>query len=389
MKTLKIIILFAIIFSPLTAFSQLTISNGNHVLEISGRITTYFNYRFMKPGEENLRKNRFKLADAQLEIEGRIGKDIEYELQIDFADIASGVRDPEEPGILDANITYKGLEVADVTLGFGKTPYSRSSIVPSFYSPYLQRSEFLRGDIFARRDVGITLSKNFWRQRITMYAGVYTGLGEISLSGDNDPSGRMEYIGRLEAAYPSRYRYREIDTRHVPIPMFVVGFNGRYSNKKLPTGTTFPPSTIGEYGIKVIDGERYVIGADASFQFKGFSAQFEIHRMKAMPQNSRSVLYQGYPESLTGGYFLMGGMIAQANYYVKDLNLILSGRYEEYNLNDLAPGLNKRFSAALGYQLNGFNSMIKAQFTHIIEEESIDILRWKNQLRIGWQLLFR
>jgi phosphate-selective porin len=388
MKKQIYILLVIIVFSS-SVFSQLTITNGHHTLEITGAVSMYYNQRFLKPGEENQRKDRYKLRDAQIQLEGRVGRTVEYELQVDFADLASSVRDPENPGIMDAYVTYKGLDVIDVTFGYGKTPYSRASRVPFIYTPYWQRAEFLRGDIFARRDVGVTLSKSLWKQRISVFAGSYTGLGEISLNGDNDQSGQLEHMGRAEFAYPSRYRYRDIDTRHTPIPMFVIGGNARYTKRNLPTGTLFPGGAVGEYGLKVIDGERYTWGFDASAQYKGFSAQFELHQLVAKPNSAQSNLFQGYTLAETGGYVKMGGYVAQVNYYSKKLKTIFSSRYEEYNLNDLAPGINKRINAALAYQIDGFNSMIKLQYFHILEEESIDPLRWNYQIRIGWQYLFK
>jgi len=383
-----LLLLLAVCLTQQT-FGQLTITNGKHTLELTGAVSTYYNYRSLKENEENNRKNRFKLRDAQIQLEGRVANTWEYELQIDFADLASTERDPENPGIMDAFVTYKGIKWLDITFGFSKTPYARSSQVPFIFSPYWQRAEFLRGDIFSRRDVGITLSKYFWKQRIGLFAGAYTGLGEISLAGDNDPSGKLEYIGRAEFAYPSRYRYRDIDTRLTPIPMFVIGANGRYTNKTLQPGQFFPSFSTGEYDIKVIDGQRDVVGLDASFQFQGFSAQFEIHRMTMRPQNANSALYQGYLATDVQEYVRMGGYYAQANYFIKKLHLILSSRYEQFNLSDLAEGQSKRLNFALAYQLDGFNSMIKCQFFHIMEEESIDPLRWKEQFRIGWQYLFK
>jgi hypothetical protein len=171
--------------------------------------------------------------------------------------------------------------------------------------------------------------------------------------------------------------------------MFVVGGNARYTKRNLTVGTLFPGGAVGEYGLKVIDGERYAWGIDASAQYKGFSTQFELHQLTARPQNTGSILFQGYNAEETGGYVKMGGYVAQVNYFSKKLKTIFSGRYEEYNLNDLAPGINKRLNAAIAYQIDGFNSMIKLQYFHILEEESIDPLRWNYQIRIGWQYLFK
>lgn len=368
------------------AMAQVTIGNGQHVIEIGGSVSAYYNARFLKLGEENRRKDRFRLRDAQIQIGGRFRNLIEYELQVDFADIAmagSGATDPENPGLMDAFLVFKGIPYLDIKVGYSKLPYGRSSLTPFIHSPYWQRAELVRGDLFSRRDVGATLSTSFWKQRIAAYVGVYTGMGEISLRGDNDPSGAPEFIGRLEVAYPSRYRYRDIDTKHTPIPMFVVGVNGRYTDRTQPVGTTLPAFAGGEYGIKNIDGKKTTYGFDVSAQFMGLSAQFEMHRIRLDPTSPASVLFQGVPAEQHGGYVMAGGYVAHLNYHVKPANLTLSVRFEEMNLNDLAPGLSRRGSAAMAYHANRFNTMIKAQYFHIFEEESIDALRWNEQFRIG------
>lgn len=380
-------------FSLSTTFAQVTLSNGKHILEISGSVATYYNYRWLKPGEQDRSKDRFKLRDAQIELEGRIGSDFEYGLKVDFADIAANngtaTIDPENPGLMEASITYKGLSFVAVELGYGKLYYSRNALVPFDFTPYWQRAELTRGSVFATRDVGITLLKNFWKQRANVYVGAYTGLGEISLSGDNDPSGNLEFVGRFDISYPSRYRYREIDDRHSPIPMFSLGVNGRFMNKKLPSGEVFPTDAASQYGLKVIDGKRYVYGLDASFQYLGFSAQFEIHQIKAEPQQPNDPLFNNLTLAQTKGYILAGGYIAQVNYFIKPWKTILSARFEALDLNDLVPGHSRRFSPAIAYQIHGYNAMIKAQYFNVSKEESIDPFKWKEQFRIGLQLQFK
>ena len=388
----KITILFCFLIS-IAGFSQLTLSNGNHTLEITGGISSYYNERNLKSNEFDKSKNRFKLRDAQLQLEGRIGKIYEYELQIDFADIAANnantIPDPENPGLMDAYIKYKGLGFVDIQLGYGKLFYSRSSMVPFVYSAYWQRADLVRGDIFSQRDVGITIMKNFWNQRINVYAGIYTGLGEISLNGDNDASGQLEYSGRVDFSYPSRFRYRDIDDKISPVPMFAIGINGRYANKSLPDGEDFPAFSEGEFGLKVVNGKKYVYGFDAAFQYMGFSAQFEMHQIKGEPKLDNDLLFNNLPKTQTKGYFLSGGYVAQVNYFAKSIQTVISARYEELDLNDLVKGNSRRFSPAIGYQLDGFDAMIKFQYFNIIKEESIDPFKWNEQFRIGFQLNFK
>lgn len=386
----KIIILIVnlLIFS-FVAKSQICIQNGKNSIEISGGISTYYNYRFLKSGEDNKQHNKFALRDAQLQLEGRYGKTFEYELQIDFADLPSSEQDPENPGLMDAYIIYKGLKFIDIKFGYGKLPYSRVSQVPFIYSAYWQRAEFLRGDLFSRRDIGLTLNKTFWKQRISLIGGAYNGLGEVSLSANNDASGMPEFVGRGEIAYPARYRYTEIDTKNTPIPMFVFGFNARTYNKVLPEGKYFPPLSGGKYDIKMISGKRNMFGIDLSCQYKGFSLQYEYHLMKATPSDTNHYHLANLTGKETGGFFKAGGQMLQANYFIKRLDLITSIRYEYFNINDLVLGEEQRFNLAIAYQINGFNSMIKAQYTKILSEESNQTLKWVSQFRIGWQFLFK
>ncbi len=363
--------------------AQVTIGNGDHTLEISSRISTYYNQRYLKEGYDDNKKDRFKLKDAQIKLEGRVGKIWEYQLQVDLADFASGETDASDPGIMDANVTYKGLSFMDVKLGYGKLPYSHSSMVPFHYTPYWQRAEINRGDFFSRRDVGLTLSKAMWKNRVNVYAGAYTGLGELSLQGENDASGDPEFVGRVDLSYPASSKYREIDYVHSPIPLFTIGFNGRYADKTLPEGESLPDDAEGDYGFKVINGKKYVYGMDVSIQYKGFSGQFEIHQIKGEPQDDDDDLFLGYTKEQADGYFKAGGYYGQLNYFAKQIKTILSVRYEELNLSDLVDGDSKRFNAALDYQLEGFNAMVKIQYFKICQEESLDELKWHDQLRIG------
>jgi len=385
-------ITFILVLAVNTLYAQLTIGNGQHVLEISGRVSTYYNYRVLKPESDNKNKDRFKLRDGQVQLEGRVKNTLEYELQVDFVDLASfasGEVDPENPGLMDAYVTYKGFSLFDIQMGYGKLYYGASSLVPFNFSPYWQRAQIIRGDMFSRRDVGVTLMQNYWRQRINVYAGVYTGLGEITLRGDNDASGRPEFVGRIDVAFPSRYRYRNIDDKVSPIPMFQVGVNGRYTKKTLPEGRTFPSFSQGRYDVKVIDGERTAYGLDVSMQYMGFSAQFEIHQLLMNPSDDNSSLYRGFTPEEAEGYVLAGGWVAQANYFYKPWNLIVSGRYETLDISDLIPGASHRLGAAIAYQFKSFDSMIKFQYFTILKEEIIDPIRWTEQFRIGWQYNFK
>lgn len=373
--------------SPLL-HAQLTITNGENSLQISGIISTYLNFRTLDSGEVEKDKNRFNLRDAQIQLEGRKGKHWEYELQVDFADLGQASADPENPGIMDAYVSYGGFNAFSIKLGYGKLPWSRSSLTPFAYSSYWQRAEFLRGNLASRRDIGLELSKSIWKQRLRIAAGAYTGLGEQSLQGDNDASGAFEYVGRIDLGYPTRLRFREIDERHSRLPILAIGLNARYTERNLPQGEFFPAGSSGDWGIKVINGKRLGLAADASIQFRGWSAQFEINQFKSTPSDTNSVFLQGLSRAQSGGYFRSGGWMTQTSYHVRGLNIVISGRYESYNINDLFKGENERISFALAWMADSYRSMFKFQYIQILQKENIDLPDWQEQFRLGWQYGF-
>lgn len=356
------------------AWGQFTLYKGNHSLEISGMMTSFYNYRFYHEGTTDFKKNRFGLRDLQLQLEGRKGKKCEYELQIDFADIFSKVDDPENPGLMDANFTYKAFPFLDIKAGYQKIPYSRSTLVPFVYSPFFQGAEMTRGQLFSRRDVGITLQSSLFRQLINIYGGIYSGLGESILRGENDSKGKSEYAARVDFSYPSRYRYREIDFHKTAIPMFTLGINGRYSEKSVSLGQDFQ--------IKTLDGYKTLYGFDFSCQYKGFSFQLESHQMYGVPRDP------SYLQGLNTRYFKAGGILFQGNYYSKKLKSSLSIRYDEFNPNDLILGDTQRsISYAYSYYIDGTNSVIRIQYWQRLKNEITNSKWTDDQIRIGWSLL--
>lgn len=356
------------------SLTQFTLSKGNNSLEISGCFTSFYNYRFYPTGNTDFKKNRFGLRDAQLQLEGRIGKKYEYELQLDFADIFSKSIDIENPGLMDANFTYKIFSGFSTKIGYQKLPYSRTSLVPFTYSPFFQSAEMTRGELFSRRDVGITLQYSCLKQLINLYGGMYSGLGELILNGDNDRSGSSEYLVRLDFSYPSRYRYREIDMNHTIIPMFTIGANYRYTEKGTSLGQDFQ--------IKTLDGYKTLYGFDFAMQYKGFSAQIEAHQMYGVPRNST------YLQGLNTRYFKAGGLLAQMNYYIKKLKSSLSIRYDEFNPNDLILGdTQKTISYGFNYFIDGSNSIIRIQYWQRLKQDMTNSKWTDDQIRIGWTLL--
>ena len=406
-----LVIFLSLIFLPLASYAQISLTNGEHNLEISGTISTFYNHRINYNQNPENRiddnpanpfdkgKNRFGLRDMQLQLEGRVGHDFEYEFQVDFADMMNRSDVGENPGIMDANCTWKGLGAANVTVGYQKIPYSRNSLVPFTFSPYWQRAEVTRGEVFSRRDVGVTLSKSLLDQKINLYAGMYTGMGEQILTwdgGDNDPSGTFEYVVRVDFAYPSRFRYRDYDINCSPVPMFQIGAAARTVTRKY---SSFLAGD--DYYLRVISGRKESYTADFSFQWKGFSTQVEWHLLNIRPtdeidpaglrfRESRGTLSSKIGANPTS-FFKAGGLITTVSYASKPLKSIFSIRYDQLNPNDLIQkNTEESLTFAYAYQIKGFNSMIKAQYSYrLIDRKNPNIQRFDDNLRVGMQFLLR
>ncbi|MFT4061268.1 MAG: porin [Edaphocola sp.] len=371
------------------AHAQHTLVGGDDVLEISGRVSTFYNLRFLKAGEEDKKNNRFKVRDLIIGLDGRHKNTWEYELKVDLADLASNAGassafDPENPGLMSAYVAYKGLPF-EIKMGYDKLPYSMFMLTSLDHTLYWQRPQMLRGEFFSMRDAGITLSQDLWQKKIKLYAGIYTGMGEqIVALDESDASARPEYVGRVEFAYPAPYKMREIDMTHVPKPMFRIGANARYTNKTQPNGESISSDLTGDFGIKMVDGKRLAYGLDASFQYQGFSLQAEYQRMDMKPQNTSDALYNNTTEAQNGGVIHAGGCVVQANYHVKPIRTAISMRYEYYNPNDLEVGHAERLSAAAGYYFPGSGAAVKVHYYHILkEDQNSEPVKWTDQLRFG------
>lgn len=374
MKKISLTIIICFLLSDLL-YSQVTVTKGDNSLDISGRISTYYNHRFYDADEVDRRKNRFVLKDVRLSLEGDNGNDLEFKIQLDLSALLAGAADVESAPMKDAYVMYSGLNIFDILVGYTKVPYSFSSQMSFSRMAFMQRAEMLRGEAFSRRDIGVMLHKSLWDRKIDIYTGVYTGMGEISLLGDNDPSGNPEFIGRFELAYPIRYRYRELDLENTQKLSFTGGVNARYAKKSLTTNMN--------YELFTVDGERLLYGADVSLRYKGFSAQFEAHQMKVTP-NDVERLYNYDTE-----FFRAGGFLAQLNYVIFSINSALSVRYDEFNPHDLIEG-NTRRNLSLGYNyfFDEQNSYIKVHYFHRLDKDATGEPWNENQIRIGYVYSF-
>ncbi len=357
-------------------------------ISMNARSSFYLNQRWGWDSAYTDRKqNKFLLRNAQLQIRGNAGKYSRFYFGFDIAQIISKGNDPQNPALLDASLQYQGFSFADILLGYDKVCYSRNNQVSFFDSPFWQRAEISGGAFYGRRDIGITLHKKLFRKKLGLWAGVYSGLGEAILQGLNAPSGKYEYVMRAEYSWPVVVKYRELDESHSVIPVFSAGINGKYCDKSLPAGEIFAAGTTGEFGSKVINGEKYTYGADVNMMWQGFSVQAEIHQLRMQLRDSTDGLLNGLPNIVTNRTVFTGGFFIQSNYFSKKLQSGISLRYEELNYNDLVNGYFARWGVAACWKPKKSKCMLKAQYFYNLKEEAvIDNLNHREQIRIGLQI---
>src|SRR6201999_241719 len=119
------------------------------------------------------------------------------------------------------------------------------------------------------------------------------------------------------------------------------------------------------------NGTKYVLGADISILYRGFSVQLETDNMKATPLNPNDPLLQG--KGALTNYLKAGGWYVAANYFSKQMKSIFSVRYDQMNASDLVAGISDHWAAGISYQLKGFNSMIKAEFDQNLQFNSSNL----------------
>jgi hypothetical protein len=380
-----------------------TMTNDENSLQIGGRTSGYFEDRFLKSGETNLDHNGWALKDMDFDVLGRTGKGakkFEYEFHVSFVDLATSAAtrntaDPFSPGIKAAYLQYVGCPI-HIKLGYDKLPFSQSSITDDWATPYWSHDDLDGGDLFSRRDWGITFNYTTLASKLNLYAGAYSGMGETFFEYGNDKSGTLEYAARAEFSFPGKIAYRLTDEENSPKPQFRLAVNARYFDKTQPAGSsqgagfiTAYPDAVGMYDMRVFDGKRLLYGGDMIFKYKGIAFTFEEDLIKAQPNSQSDPLYNGTSESTNKNVVNAGGFVTNLSYTYNKWHSVLAVQYQDINANDLMPGIQQWFNIAYAYKINGFNSVAKIEYYIPTEEDKVsNPLKYTGQLRVGYQIVF-
>ena len=380
-------------FESDSSASAFTLSSGANTLQIGGRLSGYYENRTLKTGGTNLSHNGWAMKDCDLDFLGRTANNFKYELHLSILDIIAAAAtqntaNAASPGFKAAYISYNKYKVR-IKFGYDKLPYSLGSIVPEHVSPNWSHANLYGGDLFSRRDFGLTLNTRLLQNHINLYAGAYSGMGENFFEYGNDASGTFEYIGRAEYCFAGKMKYRIIDEDNSPKPQFRLAINARYEDKTQPAGKTIAVDAPGAYGIRIINGKRSVVGGDFQIFYKGFSASFEAHMMQLTPKDSSDLLFNGSLSTINKGVVNVGGIAVGVNYNWDKIRSVFSVNYENLNVNDLIPGNQEWLYFGYAYKISGFNSVIKLEYYIPTQEDYIsNALKYTSQFRIGYQIIF-
>lgn len=391
--TLLTALLFLISFHSFCQLSLTSPDDKNNV-SIGGLFSAFYNQRLQKPGYVNNKHDEFGLRDMVFDIYGKTTYKFSYELKVDFANLladaaSGGIVSPDNPGFRSGFVKYSGFPV-HIKLGWDKVPFSQSSITDIYESPFWQRDLLTGGDMFSRRDMGLTLSSPLWSERINLYAGAYSGLGEYFIgNGDNDASGQPEYIGRADFSFPEKYDYKSVDINGSKKFRIRVGADVRYTNKTQPGSYNLSSKLMGAYGLNAVDGKKTAYGFDASAEYKHLSLQVEHDRIMLQPADQTNALFHGTQESFNKGKIFAGGWVTTLNYHCKAIKSVFSAKYDQENVNDLADGKQEYLHVAYAYLVNGWHSCLKFEWTRpLTEDKASDPINYTNNFRIGLQVLF-
>ena len=373
-----------------------TISADNNTFQIGGRVSGYYENRALKSGYYNLSHNGWGMKDGDLDMLGKTSSKFVYEFHISILDLATAAatqntNNPANSGIKAGYLEYAGSPVK-IKFGYDKVPFSQGSLNEVWGTPMWSHANLYGGDLWSRRDFGLTLHYTTWKSRINLYGGAYSGMGENFFEYGNDASGTFEYIGRAEFSYPGKMKYQPIDEDNTPKPQFRIAVDARYEDKKQPQGQTIlgnDPDAPGAYGLRIFDGKRMVYGTDFMIKYKGISALFEADMMRMQPTSPTDPLYEGTPASFNGGYIMAGGIATGLNYNWEKIHSVFAVQYEDFNTNDLQKGEQSWLYLGYAYKVSGFNSVFKVEYyIPTLEDKAANPLKYSSQLRVGYQIVF-
>ncbi len=254
---------------------------------VKGRIRA--GYQYNRPWREKSNTSRdgdaFMIDELRLGVEGKIGKDIEYEAEIevefnkDKSDLVDDGGDPvftDDQTMISAKdifIRYRPADFLNFQVGQFKVPYSRNRLIST--GKQLQNSRFDQiKEYVPGREKG--LMGNFKLGMVELWAGMFNGNGDNMENGDD--SGIVMYAARFELSPFGKMAKQEGGLTVNSFQLMLGGAVLRADEAGYDTGEKFAKYKK--------DAEKTGFCGDLTARFLGAFLNFEGHYTMWRPADS-------------------------------------------------------------------------------------------------------
>jgi phosphate-selective porin OprO/OprP len=309
------------------------------------------------PGTDHPGASRgsFRIRRAKTELAGWVfRKDLIYEVQLSWAGPEPGASTTSP--LEDFMLTWEAVGPRfAVTIGQFKVPLGRQEMTSSRRMQFNDRdilsSEFTRG-----RDVGVELHGLIARGKVEYRAGIFNGNPASRITNDND---KYQYNARVMLQPWGNVGYSESDFESKGRPLAAIAVQVEKNN--------LHGATSGD------DLDTRILGGDAAFKWRGFSAFAEYFARHREPEIAPA--------------FDSNGFHVQAGYFIVRDHVEVAGRYVKWDPSDrIADNDRREKGAALNYFIRKHGLKLQADFRRLQDEARG--ASHNDELRLQTQVIF-
>ncbi len=301
MRILTLLILFIL---PSLASAQLRVQNEKGFLDLKGRVQTGYTHRFLPEGDDDHKKDRFRLKQARVQAKGEFYRDYNFKISLELS---------RQARAKDLNISWNPCESLELKMGQFKVPISKQRLQSSSRLLFVSRAR-VADDFVPGRDIGAMLSWRSEDDRYSFNAGAFTGRG--SNTSEDDRHGLPLLAMRLEWTPLAKLKKGEGDVKRSRRFALGLGADLAWSKDGEPLGAPDKPEPLHS-----IDGRKLLYGADLTLKYKGFFLTTELRGASFKPEE--------------GPEYYAAGWLFQLSYFMKSLRLEPKLAVSDLNPSDI------------------------------------------------------
>jgi phosphate-selective porin OprO and OprP len=237
-------------------------ADTNFVLKLKGILQVDSRSYFDDGGIKN--NDEFLIRRARPILEGRVFRDFDFRLQLDFGGSGS-------PTLRDAYLNYRYDDELQLRLGKFKPPIGLEQLRSDSSTLFMERS--LVSDITPGRDVGVQFHGSTWDGLVNYSAGIFNGLGDGRESTNVDTDDEKSFAARLFVFPFQRAAVNALTKLGMGVGSSFARPEGAAS---LPSGNGFMTEARQQFftyrGSTIADGDHWRISPQASWYYGSWSA---------------------------------------------------------------------------------------------------------------------